>query len=129
MKLLLDTHVLLWMVARPEELSSRVRGLLEDSRNQLFLSAASAWEIALLWKLKRISLPTAPGRFLPELMSRTGVLSIPITQDLAIDAACLPLHHRDPFDRLLVATARREKLPLLSRDTKLDAYSVNRLWQ
>ncbi|MDP2322611.1 MAG: type II toxin-antitoxin system VapC family toxin [Gammaproteobacteria bacterium] len=128
MNCLLDTHCLLWMMADPDRLSHQVRALVKNPAQTLFLSAASGWEIALLWKLGRITLPDDPARFIPESLQRLSIQALPISLDVAIAAATLPLHHRDPFDRLLSATALREGMSLLSCDPQLDAYGVNRVW-
>lgn len=129
MTCLLDTHCFIWMTADPDRLSHKVRRLVTNPANTLLLSAASGWELALLWKLGRVRLPDDPSRFVPETLQRLNIQAMPISLDLAISAATLPLHHRDPFDRLLAATALREDLTILSCDPLLDAYGVRRVWE
>ncbi len=129
MKALLDTHSWLWMVADPDRLPSRVRDMATERDTTLLFSAASGWELALLWKLGRVGLPDHPSRFVPETCAKLDVAILPIHLDVAVAAATLPLHHRDPFDRILVATALRENLTLFSCDERLDAYGVRRFWE
>ena len=128
MKALLDTHTWLWMAADPDRLSAPVRTLVAERATTLWLSAASGWELALLWKLGRVGLPDHPSRFVPETCAKLDVAILPIHLDVAVAAVTLPLHHRDPFDRILVATALRESMTLLSCDERLDVYGVRRLW-
>jgi PIN domain nuclease of toxin-antitoxin system len=128
MTYLLDTHTFLWMAGDPTSLSANVRKIVEEVSQRLYLSAASAWEIALLHQLKRVDLPDAPQRFIPEAMQRLSVLPIPIGFTTAISAATLPLIHRDPFDRLIIAEALKEKMTILTRDNLFKAYGVQSLW-
>ena len=97
MRYLLDTHTFLWMAAEPAKLSEKITGIVRASDNRLLLSAASGWEIALLWHLKRVELPDQPKRFIPEALQKLSVIPLPIGFDTAISAAILPLVHRDPF--------------------------------
>jgi len=125
---LLDTHTFLWLAADPDKLSPKVRDIATDPANELALSAASGWEVALLWKLGRIELPQAPEFFVPLALQALGLTPRPIGFASAIAAATLPLHHRDPFDRLLVAEALREKLTVLTKDAAIALYGVRTLW-
>lgn len=128
MKYLLDTHTFLWFAAEPDRLSEPVRNILVQAENDLLLSAASGWEIALLWKLKRIELPEDPAFFIPQVIQTLSLTPLSIGFATAFTAATLPLIHRDPFDRLLVATALREKVPLLSKDRIMKEYGVEVVW-
>lgn len=128
MTYLLDTHTFLWLSAEPEKLSPTVREIVTRRKNRLLLSAASGWELALLWQLGRVELPQPPARFIPEALQALGIMPRPIGFQVAINAATLPLIHRDPFDRLLVAEALQENLPLLTKDATLARYKVATIW-
>lgn len=123
MRVLLDTHVWLWMLAAPERLG-HAAPVLEDTRNELLLSAASVWEIAIKTSVGRMELPLPASRYVPERMRRTGVVSVPIEAAHALAVADLPLLHRDPFDRLLVAQARHLGVPIATADPLVAAYDV-----
>ena len=124
MRILLDTQCWLWMLAEPERFSEASRRLLIARENELFFSAASAWEISMKYDLGRLTLPAPPAASVPPLMAKTGVTPLPVLHEHALAVAGLPPHHRDPFDRLLVAQARVERLPILSADRTLEAYDV-----
>jgi PIN domain nuclease of toxin-antitoxin system len=121
---LLDTQVWLWMLAAPERLSKRGRAFVTSPANELLLSAASAWEIAIKYGLGKIALPEAPWEYIPGLVARTGVTPLPILQRHALHVAALPPHHRDPFDRLLIAQAQIEDIPIVTADRSFDLYDV-----
>ncbi len=125
MKLLLDTHVWLWMISEPHRLGGPAREILEDASTVLVFSAASAWEIAIKWRLGRLRLPEPPRDFVPGRLVRDGIGTLPVEPHHALAVAELPLHHRDPFDRLLIAQAKAESLTLLTADRALDAYDVS----
>jgi len=99
-----------------------------NPENDLLLSAASGWETALLWKLNRIELPEDPSLFIPQVIHALSLTPLAIGFETAISAATLPPIHRDPFDRLLVATAMVEKVPLLGKDTIMMEYGVELVW-
>ena len=124
MRLLLDTQCWLWMRAAPERLSSRTRRLLVDPRNELLLSAASTWELAIKTALGKVRLPSALSEYVISRMAEDGVVPLPIHHAHALRVAELPLYHRDPFDRLLVAQAQVEGLSLLTADRHLQRYDV-----
>ncbi|OGR03813.1 MAG: hypothetical protein A2511_05545 [Deltaproteobacteria bacterium RIFOXYD12_FULL_50_9] len=128
MTYLIDTHVFLWLAASPEKLSSTVREIVADGESELLMSAASGWEIALLWKLGRITLQEPPASFVPSAMQVMGITPVPIGFDTAITAATLPLIHRDPFDRILVAEALKKGIPVLTKDQTIPRYAVSTLW-
>ena len=127
MKLLLDTHVWLWMQAAPSRLSESTVELLEDLQNQVFLSAASSWEIAIKYSIGRLSLPVAPMDYVTSRMAQSGTLGLPVQHRHALNVATLPAHHGDPFDRLLVSQAQLENLTLITTDRQLDAYDVPKI--
>ncbi len=127
MRILLDTQVWLWMLAAPERLSEPSRGLVVATDNELLLSAASAWEITIKYGLGKLRLPEAPGDLIPRLMTRTGITPLPVHHRHALHVATLPPRHRDPFDRLLVAQAQLEGLPILTADRSFELYDVETL--
>ena len=124
MRVLLDTHVWLWMAAAPERLSPAARALVVAPENELLLSAASAWEIAIKHGLGRLTLPEAPETFVPRVVAQLGVTPLPVHHRHALRVASLPSHHRDPFDRLLVAQAQLEGVPILTADRNFAGYDV-----
>lgn len=124
MKLLLDTHALIWAVQAPERLSPQAREALVDPDNVLLVSAASAWEISIKRGQGRLKFPSVTREML--MLMRMKPLSIAITH--ADEVRALPDLHRDPFDRILVAQARVEGCVLVSRDPLVRAYDVRTLW-
>lgn len=116
---LLDTEILLWMDRRPEKISHRLRASL-DAGLEIYFSAASAWEIAIKSSLGKLSI----SRPLAALMERFGFLELPVTAHYAEAVAKLPLHHRDPFGRMLVTQAMVEGLVLVTADPRLSEYDV-----
>ena len=121
MKLLLDSHVVLWWFARPEGLRKQALTAVESVENELFVSAASWWELAIKRSLKRLSFDQVA---ISNLLDRANARRLAITFDHAESAAALPNHHADPFDRMLVAQALAEDLTLLTRDKELARYGV-----
>ena len=128
MPYLLDTHTFLWMAGDPVSLSANVREIVEEKNHHLYLSAASAWEIAILQQLKRVELPDVPQRFIAEALQQLNVLPIPIGFTTVISAATLPFIHRDPFDRLIIAEALKEQMMVLTRDNLFKSYGVKVVW-
>lgn len=124
MRLLLDTHCWLWLQVSPERFSSATLAVLSDTRNELLLSAASAWEIAIKYAIGKLPLPAPPEEYVPSRMLASGTSALPILPIHALRVASLPLRHRDPFDRLLVAQAQHEKLALVTADEVFRAYEV-----
>lgn len=124
---LIDTHVWLWLQTAPERLSDGTRGLVENARNDLLLSAASAWEIAIKYRLGKLPLPEEPARYVPDRMRRSGTTPLPVEPAHALRTSELPDHHRDPFDRLLVAQAQLLDLPIITVDPQIRAYDVSTL--
>jgi PIN domain nuclease of toxin-antitoxin system len=128
MRFLLDTHTLLWALTASSSLSTRARRLIEDGSNEILVSAVSAWEIGT--KVRLGKLPTGE-----ELISdfsfylkQLGVEALPISIEHALRAGRLPGEHRDPFDRMLIAQAQAEDIPILSNDRIFDEYHVQRIW-
>lgn len=129
MKLLLDTHVFLWWLTADEQLSPRAKRVIRDGKNEVFFSAASAWEIAIKAKLGRVTLPEDAERYIPAQLELNAFQVLPIRVQHALRVASLPDLHRDPFDRLLVAQALIEDLTVITKDRRLSGYSVRVLWQ
>jgi PIN domain nuclease of toxin-antitoxin system len=125
---LLDTHTLLWWFSDDPSLSSLARQFTADIENFAIVSAASAWEIAI--KVRLGKLPTAEGLAadFENYLEREGFDPLPITLDHAIRAGLLPGFHKDPFDRMLIAQAQAESLPIISNDEIFDEYGVRRIW-
>lgn len=125
---LLDTHSFLWFISGSERLSRPARTLIEARENPMLVSVASLWEIAIKHGLGKLSLERPFAEIIPAQLERQriGVLGIELAH--LAELARLPFHHRDPFDRLLVAQARAEKLPIISVDPALDIYGVQRIW-
>lgn len=128
MKILLDTHCWLWWITEPERLKSSVRKQIADGNNTIFLSAASSWEIAIKYALGKLPLPEPPEEFVPNRLSREAMTALPIEHLHALRVASLPPHHQDPFDRLLVAQAQVEGIPLLTVDRQLKPYDITIIW-
>jgi len=127
-KILLDTHAFLWWITDDASLSKLAREIMGDGENTLFLSAASAWEIAIKARLGRLKTPAQPDRFIAEQMLQNAMQSLPIQISHALHVYHLPLHHQDPFDRMLVAQAKLENLTLLSSDQQIKKYDVEIVW-
>jgi PIN domain nuclease of toxin-antitoxin system len=127
-KLLLDTHTLIWAVDDPSKLGPQAVTALQDSANDLLLSAATIWEIAIKVGLGKLSLSMPYRQWMTQAITDLGMSVLPITVEYADVQGNLPKHHGDPFDRLLVAQAQVENMALVSADTGFDPYGVNRLW-
>lgn len=123
MKVLLDTHVILLAATEPERLGDAAAAI-ENIANEVLISAASSWEIAIKWALGKLPLPEPPDRYVPHLIRELGATPVPIEHGHALAVAALPRHHRDPFDRMLVAQARIFRVPVVTSDTALHAYDV-----
>jgi PIN domain nuclease of toxin-antitoxin system len=127
-RLLLDTHTFLWFVLDDPQVSGPARRLIEEATNRVEVSPASYWEIAIKIGLKKYSLPEPYQEFMEEQIADNDFRILPIEPRHTALRTAMPHHHRDPFDRLLVAQALAEAIPLVSGDPRLDAYGVNRLW-
>ena len=131
MKLLLDTHTLLWYASGDSQLSTKAAALLGDPTNELFLSIATAWELAIKTKLGKLALSVPSDEFVKQAAAAYGLTVLPITiEDCALyEKLPFPLKdHRDPFDRLLMVQAQRLGLSILGADTLFNAYQVTRVW-
>lgn len=128
MHVLLDTHALLWWLADDPALSRSARSVIGETKNVIFVSAASAWEIAT--KVRLGKLPTAAdlaADFAGQL-EREGMQMLPISAEHAIRAGLLPGAHKDPFDRMLVAQSQAENMPLISNEVLFESYGIRRIW-
>jgi PIN domain nuclease of toxin-antitoxin system len=115
------------MQAEPEKLGPQARALIEDTGNELLFSAASVWEIAIKVGTGKLQLPEPASTYVPSRMQSSGVSALAVSHAHAAAVADLPRHHRDPFDRLLIAQAMSEGVPILSSDLQLDAYDSERI--
>ena len=122
--ILLDTHVWLWMNGAVERLSEPAREILAAGEQELYLSAASTWEIAIKHAAGKLELPQPPERYIPSTLAENKIKPLAIHQAHTWRAAALPMHHRDPFDRMLIAQAQAEGLRLMTADARLEAYEV-----
>jgi len=121
---LLDTSVFLLMAAAPDQLAREASAVIDNEGVELWLSAASAWEIAIKASVGKLDLPDPPARFVPERMDSMYVDPLPVAHVHALTVVSLPMHHRDPFDRLLIAQARVERVPIVSADPVFARYDV-----
>ena len=131
MKLLLDTHTFLWHAEGSPNLSATATALLIDPANELYLSLASVWELAIKVGLKKLSLSLPFLPFIPDALRYFGIVLLPISLDDCAAYEQLPFpdpKHRDPFDRMIVVHAVRHGMSIVSADPKLDAYVITRLW-
>ena len=128
MRLLLDTHTFLWWIDDAPALSKKARTAIGKAGNECFVSLASCWEMAIKSSLGKLSLSQPLDRFIPEQLAANGFQLLDIDFRHVTRVEALPLHHRDPFDRLLIAQAMAEKLILVSADAAIEAYDVPRLW-
>jgi PIN domain nuclease of toxin-antitoxin system len=126
-KALLDTHALLWWLSDDPTLSARARRAIAGTDNEIFVSPASAWEMTIKNKRGKLDVQDLLDR-LPQEIEEEGFLVLPISIEHGLRAGALPEHHRDPFDRMLIAQAQAEHLPIVSNDTVFDSYGIKRIW-
>jgi PIN domain nuclease of toxin-antitoxin system len=128
MKLLLDTHTFLWFITGNSRLSSDARSLIEDTANDKFVSIVSLWEIALKFSLGKLNLTDDFDVLFPNQLRINGFEELAIETKHFYEIVKMPFHHRDPFDRLIIAQAISEKMSVISIDTAFDDYTVSRFW-
>lgn len=128
MKLLLDTHTLLWFIAGSASLSADARNLIEDTEHEKFVSIASIWETAIKVSIGKMSLSAPFDVLFPHQLQINGFELLPVKVEHTSIITTLAFHHRDPFDRLLIAQAIEEKMTLVSSDKVFDHYATARLW-
>lgn len=129
MRVLLDTHSLLWFILDDPQLSEKARLLIEDGMTEVEVSPASYWEIAIKIAKKKYALPEPYEQFMARELANNEFRILPIEIRHTALLTTMPFHHNDPFDRLLVAQALVEKIPIVGIDAAFDAYGVTRLWQ
>ncbi|HET7892062.1 MAG TPA: type II toxin-antitoxin system VapC family toxin [Candidatus Sulfotelmatobacter sp.] len=127
MKALLDTHAFLWSISDDERLSRKAQQIFTGS-NDLWLSVASIWEILIKVKSGKLPLPEPSGPYLVRELSENGIEVLPIKLDHVLRIENLTAHHRDPFDRILIAQSIEEKLPLVTADPVFERYPVKLIW-
>lgn len=129
-RVLLDSHTFLWAAEAPAQLGQRARTMIEDQGNVLYLSAATVWEVSLKWQKGKLDLKgRSPAEYFPSLMARfQGLAELPVRFGHIFEALRLEGIHKDPFDRLLVAIARVEGIPIVSADSTLSRYDVEVIW-
>jgi len=128
MKFLLDTHALIWFFAGNYNLSNTVRELMEDTNHQKLISLASVWEMAIKQSKGKLTLSLPIETYITQKINLEDFVLLYIQLNHLGTISTLPFHHNDPFDRLLIAQAAVENVPILSRDTVFDAYGVKRIW-
>ena len=129
MRVLLDTHTVLWATLSPSSLSRKASAIIADERNVILVSAASAWEIATKVRLGKLPGAEMLEREFLEIMNRAGYTLLPIDVESALRAGRLIGEHRDPFDRMIASQALANDIPILSTDSRLDTFGARRIWQ
>jgi len=128
MKVLLDTHVFLWLITGDKQLSQKARKIFLNKENRVFLSAVSLWEMCIKMSLGKLSLKEGWFEIVQHEMKGNFIEWLPIEMQHCLELVNLPFHHRDPFDRMLIAQAIVEKMQILSRDTRFTDYPIQRVW-
>lgn len=128
MKLLIDTHTFLWWTTDDPLLSSHAKEIIADGQNEVFLSAASVWEIVIKSIRGRLILPGSPARYISSRMSLYRFWPLPMQISHAAHVYELPPHHNDPFDRMLIAQSQLESIPLVTKDEEILRYDLETIW-
>ncbi|MEO1402899.1 MAG: type II toxin-antitoxin system VapC family toxin [Cyanobacteria bacterium J06635_1] len=128
MKVLLDTHSFLWFIDDNPKLSDFARSTIENGDNQVLMGIASLWEIAIKYQLGKLKLSNPFDTLFPAQLQLNDIQLLKIEVAHLSIVAQLPMHHRDPFDRLIIAQAIAEKLPIVGTDSVFDAYAIRRIW-
>jgi PIN domain nuclease of toxin-antitoxin system len=128
MKYLLDTMVWLWSLGSVENIGDEGRAILTDKNADIYLSTASSWEIAIKAKIGKSTLPEPPPRYIPKRLAEQNIQALTINQTHALKVYDLPLHHRDPFDRLIIAQALIEEMVVLTSNRDFEKYPVQVVW-
>ncbi|MBI5551693.1 MAG: type II toxin-antitoxin system VapC family toxin [Desulfobacterales bacterium] len=128
MQYLLDTHVLIWWITSDNRLSAAAKALIQSRRNTLYWSAASSWEVSIKHALGRLVFDEAPEKLFGAELDKNHIESLAITNEHAFLSGQLPMHHKDPFDRMLVAQAQIESLGIVTNDPILQRYDVDVVW-
>lgn len=127
MNLILDTHIAIWFVTDSDQLPESEKHLIEKPGNRCFVSMATLWEMGIKYSLGKLYLKTDLKKIF-ELFTDSGYILMPITPEHILTNASLPFHHRDPFDRLIIAQAKREGFSLISKDREFEKYNINLIW-
>ncbi len=128
MTCLLDTHILLWAALEPEKLSWKTADIIGTQENSLIISTASVWEIATKISIGKLSIPMDLKAFIRTTLSRLNARIADINLDDTLEIGRLPLHHKDPFDRILISQSRNRKIPIITKDAQIDCYDVKTIW-
>ena len=124
----MDTHAFLWFVLDDKRISTKAKSIIEDSKNEIYFSAASAWEMAIKTKLSRLKFKGELGSFIIEQLSTNSFVPLSITISHSLYTEQLPQIHKDPFDRIIIAQSKLEDLPLISTDKKIRKYPTTVVW-
>jgi len=125
---LLDTHTMLWAMFEPKKLSAGAHGLLADPSNALFVSICSLWEITIKVGIGKMTIPGSDVESVIQNLDAFRIRVLAVRPDHLRELQRLPLYHRDPFDRMLIAQSRSEKMPLISKDTDIRKYALTTIW-
>ena len=128
MRFLLDTHCWLWWLIEPKKLSQTAHQVISNPNHKLWLSVVSIWEIGIKYKAGKLNLPQSPEILIPQQIQLDALEILPIKISHSLKAAALPLHHKDPFDRMLIAQTQLEKMVILTRDITFNHYNIETLW-
>lgn len=128
MKYLLDSGVWLWSIDATDRIGKRGLDILRNGQQEIYFSAASVWELTIKAHLKKLTLPTPPADCIPQFTAKQGLRPLPVSQVHAVKVYDLPSHHRDPFDRLIIAQAIIEDLTILTSDRAFAKYPVEVIW-
>ena len=124
MKILLDTHIFLWFISDNSRLSPNVQSVIQDTKNTVYLSAVSIWEVIVKYQLGKLQLPESPEIYLPKQRDRHQISSLPLDEGSVAQLASLPSLHRDPFDRMLICQALQNNLTMATEDKAVKAYPI-----
>jgi PIN domain nuclease of toxin-antitoxin system len=127
-RILIDTQTFLWWATTDPKLSATAVNIISDKTNEIVVSAAVSWEIAIKWQLGKLPIPIAPSLYIPSRMAQYGFVPLDITIAHTVRAESLPLHHKDPFDRILIAQCQIESVPIVTADPLIAQYGVSVLW-
>ena len=128
MKYLLDTHAFLWFILDDKRISANAKSIIKDSKNEIFFSAASAWEMAIKIKLNRLKIKSDLEPFIIEQLQANNIVPLSITISHSLYTERLPQLHKDPFDRLMIAQSIVEDLPLITKDQDIRKYNLKAVW-
>ncbi len=128
MKYLIDTHTFLWIIEDSQNLTDKVKKIYLDNSNEIYLSVASLWEMAIKISLKKLTVSNHLSTFIDKHAIENNIRLLDVQPHHVIPIEELPNHHKDPFDRLLVCQCIQEKMVLLSKDKALDKYAIKRIW-